>query len=54
MSKRFLITIEEDEWGDPLVHLPTEVYETLDWTVGDVIQYDINDDSVSFKKTDEV
>lgn len=44
MSKRFTVTLEEDEFGELILPIPDEVCEELGWEVGDELEYDIIDD----------
>ena len=54
MSKRFTVTIEEDEFGDLVLPIPDEVCEELGWEVGDDLEYEILDDETfSLKKVNE-
>ena len=54
MSKRFTITIEEDEFGELILPIPDEVCEELGWEVGNELEYEIIDDeSFSLKKINE-
>jgi len=43
MSKRFTITIEEDEFGELILPIPDEVCEDLGWIVGDDLEFDVDD-----------
>ena len=52
MSKRFLVPIEEDDYGEMTFKLPDQIVEELAWGVGDVIQYDIIDDKLIINKAD--
>jgi bifunctional DNA-binding transcriptional regulator/antitoxin component of YhaV-PrlF toxin-antitoxin module len=45
MSKRFTVTLEEDEFGELILPIPDEVCEELGWEVGDELEYDIIDDN---------
>ncbi len=54
MSKRFTVTIEEDEFGDLILPVPDEVCEELGWEVGNELEYEILDDETfSLRKVDE-
>ena len=54
MSKRFTVTIEEDEFGELILPIPDEVCEELGWEIGDELEYDILDDETfSMKKVNE-
>jgi len=56
MSKRFTITIEEDEYGDSLLYIDDNICEDLGWSVGDKLEYEIDEVSLSItlkKVTDE-
>jgi len=47
MSKRFTVTIEEDEFGEFILPIPDEVCEELGWEIGDELEYEILDDETS-------
>jgi len=55
MSKRFTITIEEDEFGELILPIPDEVCEDLGWGVGDELEFEVDDVTGSFtlKKVEE-
>tara|TARA_B100000902_G_scaffold400000_1_gene474426 strand:- start:8274 stop:8444 length:171 start_codon:yes stop_codon:yes gene_type:complete len=56
MSKRFTITIEEDEYGDSLLYIDDVLCEDLGWSVGDKLEYEIDEVGLSItlkKVTDE-
>lgn len=54
MSKRFTVTLEEDEFGELILPIPDEVCEELGWEVGDELEYDIiDDDSFSVRKVND-
>lgn len=46
MSKRFTITIEEDEHGDLFLPIPEELLEELRWELGDELDHEIDEDGV--------
>lgn len=48
MSKRFTITIEEDEFGELILPIPDEVCEDLGWSVGDELEFEVDDYTQSF------
>ena len=48
MSKRFTITIEEDEFGELILPIPDDVCEDLGWTIGDDLEFDVDDVTRSF------
>tara|TARA_B100001250_G_scaffold228775_1_gene196384 strand:- start:600 stop:758 length:159 start_codon:yes stop_codon:yes gene_type:complete len=50
MSKRFTLQIQEDEYGDPLIYLPHEVIEELDWTTGDTLEYNTDNNALNLKR----
>ena len=50
MSKRFTLTIQEDEYGDPVIYLPNEVIEELDWTINDTLEYNTDNDALNLKR----
>mgnify|MGYP001187996425 CR=1 FL=1 len=56
MSKRFTLSIEEDEYGDSLICIPDNICEDLGWSVGDELEYEIDEVNMSItlkKVTDE-
>ena len=53
MSHRFTVSLEENEVGDTVITLPVELTDELNWNIGDQLDYDIEDDKLSFKKYDE-
>lgn len=40
MSKRYVLEVQEDEYGDVFVTLPDELLEEAGWDVGDVLEYE--------------
>ena len=50
MSKRFTLSITEDEYGDPIIFLPNEVIEELDWTKDDTLEYNIDNNTLNLKR----
>lgn len=48
MSKRFTITIEEDEFGELILPIPDEICEDLGWKEGDALEYEVDDVTGSF------
>ena len=54
MSHRFTVSLEENEFGETVVTIPDTLIEELGWRVGDELDYELlNDDTLTFKKTDE-
>jgi bifunctional DNA-binding transcriptional regulator/antitoxin component of YhaV-PrlF toxin-antitoxin module len=53
MSHRFIVTLEEDQFGDLVLPIPDQVLEELGWTIGDNIDYTIDEDSLILKKSNE-
>ena len=53
MSKRFTLTLQEDDFGDVYLNIPEEVAEALDWNVEDVLEYNLEEPKLTFKKSDE-
>jgi bifunctional DNA-binding transcriptional regulator/antitoxin component of YhaV-PrlF toxin-antitoxin module len=53
MSHRFVVTLEEDEYGDLIMPIPEEVLDELGWTVGDGLDYTLDEDSIILRKSDE-
>lgn len=51
MSKRFTITIEEDEFGELILPIPDDVCEDLGWTIGDELEFEVDDVTGSFTLT---
>ena len=47
MSKRFTLSIEEDEYGDSLIYIPDNVCEDLGWSVGDELEYEVDEVNLS-------
>ena len=43
MSKRFTVTIEEDEFGELILPIPDDVCEDLGWNIGDELEFDVDD-----------
>ena len=52
MSKRFTLNIEEDDYGDPIIYIPEEVYSELNWDVGEVLNYSIDENTLKLLKDD--
>ena len=48
MSKRFTITIEEDEFGELILPIPDDVCKDLGWTIGDDSDFDVDYVTVIF------
>ena len=48
MSKRFTITIEENEFGELILPIPDEVCEDLGWTIGDELEFEVDDVTGTF------
>jgi bifunctional DNA-binding transcriptional regulator/antitoxin component of YhaV-PrlF toxin-antitoxin module len=48
MSKRFTITIEEDEFGELILPIPDDVCEDLGWTIGDELEFEVDDVTGTF------
>ena len=47
MSKTYEATVVAiDCYGDAIVQLPDELVESLDWRVGDVLDYELKDKQV--------
>lgn len=44
MSKRFTVTIEEDEFGELILPIPDDVCDELGWEVDDTLEYSIESD----------
>jgi len=45
--------IEYDENNDDLIlPIPDEILDSLGWDIGDVLQWEYNDDSILLKKAD--
>jgi len=53
MSKRFTLTLQEDDFGDNYISIPEEVAEALDWNIDDVLEYHLEEPKLTFKKIDE-
>ena len=54
MSKRFLVPIEEDDYGEMTFKIPDQIVEELGWGVGDMLQYDIIDEQLIIRKADDI
>tara|TARA_Y100000816_G_C25936589_1_gene488478 strand:- start:225 stop:389 length:165 start_codon:yes stop_codon:yes gene_type:complete len=54
MSKRFLVSIEEDDYGEMTFKIPDQIVEELALTVGDMLQYDIIDEQLIITKADDI
>tara|TARA_B100000614_G_scaffold21360_2_gene17023 strand:+ start:592 stop:753 length:162 start_codon:yes stop_codon:yes gene_type:complete len=52
MSKRFLVPIEEDDYGEMTFKIPDQIVEELALAVGDMLQYDIIDEQLIITKAD--
>lgn len=51
MSKRFTVTVEEDEFGELILPIPDEICEELGWEVDDILEYEItNEDTFQLRK----
>jgi len=48
MSKRFTVTIEEDEFGELYFPIPDDVCEDLGWNIGDELEYEVDDITQTF------
>ena len=53
MSHRFVVTLEEDQYGDLIMPIPEGVLDELGWTVGDDLDYTLEGDSIILRKSDE-
>ena len=53
MSNRFSVTVEEDEFGEYMLPIPDEICEELGWDVGDILQYELQDDSFTLRKVQD-
>ncbi len=42
----------DDETDELIVPIPDEILDSLDWSIGDVLQWEYNDDSILLKKAD--
>ena len=50
---KFLTRVEYDESSDDLfLPIPDEILDSLGWDIGDVLQWEYNDDSILLKKAD--
>ena len=54
MSKRFTLTLLEDDFGDAYISIPEEVAEALDWNIDDVLQYTLEEPKLTFEKSNEL
>ena len=53
MSHRFSIPIEEDDFGESRITIPENLMVELGWSIGDQLDYDLQDNVLTFKKYDE-
>ena len=53
MSHRFVVTLEEDQYGDLVLPIPEEILDELGWTEGDDLDYTLDGDSIILRKSDE-
>lgn len=53
MSKKYTLTLEEDETGDLVLKLPDEAIEELGWLEGDIISYSVDGDTFLMSKVEE-
>ena len=53
MSHRFSIHIEEDDFGESVITIPENLMVELGWNIGDQLDYDLQDNVLTFKKYDE-
>lgn len=50
---KLMTTIEYDPETDELMlPIPDEILDSLGWDIGDMLQWEYNDDSIVLKKTD--
>lgn len=52
MSNRFTVNIEEDEFGELILPIPDEICEELGWNVGDILEYEIEENCFKLRKVD--
>ena len=53
MSHRITVSLEENEYGETIITLPDTIIEELGFNIGDELDYDIIEDTLTFKKTTE-
>jgi hypothetical protein len=53
MSRRFILSVEEDEHGDCFITLPDELLDELGWQIDDVLEYTVEGENVYLSKVDE-
>jgi len=53
MSHRFTTKVEENEFGEYVITFPDDILEELGWSVGDTLDYNIEDDVLTLKKYNE-
>ena len=53
MSHPFSIPIEEDDFGASTITIPENLMVELGWSIGDQLDYDLQDNVLTFKKYDE-
>jgi hypothetical protein len=49
MNKAWTVTVEEDEDGNAILPLPKEMIDELGWLNGDILDMDIEGDTVIVK-----
>ena len=50
---KLMTTVEYDEETDELMlPIPDEILDSLGWDIGDVLQWEYNDDSIVLKKVE--
>ena len=50
---KLMTEVQYDESSDELfLPIPDEILDSLGWDIGDVLQWEYNDDSVVLKKSD--
>tara|TARA_B100000287_G_C20157421_1_gene592664 strand:+ start:418 stop:588 length:171 start_codon:yes stop_codon:yes gene_type:complete len=53
MSHRFTVPIEENDYGEYVITLPQTIIDELGWDIGDDLDYAIEDNVLTFIKSDE-
>ena len=52
--KRFVLRIEEDDYGENFIHIPDDVMRECGWDIGTVLEYEEETDgSVILHKVEE-
>lgn len=53
MSKRFIVELFEDDYGELVLPIPNEICEELGWTEGTKLNYTLNGDEFTLAKLED-